>query len=152
MKKIYKCPNCVTEVDESELKTMCDYVDGWVSQEYYDTTCPCCECELEETIECDACGELVCKSQEINGLCDKCWVESYIDRFIKAREIVEELDSEIQLCNMLNRLNVYKKKDFLMICSVLGLKHIKQEPTYEGGKNHLVANYKDLEILCVCDE
>lgn len=79
MGRIFKCANCGTEIDESELKVVRDYEEGWLASEYYETTCPCCECELEVAVKCDMCGEWVAESLVEDGMCEECY-EKYGDK------------------------------------------------------------------------
>ena len=53
-KMVWKCIHCGNEYVESDL------VD---EEDFFTNVCPCCGCHVEETRECEYCGELVCESE-----------------------------------------------------------------------------------------
>ena len=154
---IWKCVHCESEYDEDDLERIDEYEEGWHSGTYLDTDCPCCGNQLEETRECEECGELVCESdvcideEEDAWCCPDCYEERKVNRvlekFIKAKELLEEADEEIDIHSKLFWLQIKNEKDFKSICNVLGLEIKQKEVCEEDEHLHFYADYKDFRIV-----
>lgn len=154
---IWKCVHCGSEYDEDDLERIDEYEEGWHSGTYLDTDCPCCGNQLEETRECEECGELVCESnvyldeEEDVLCCPDCYEERKVNRvikkFIKAKETMEEIEEDMLIYSNIYSLQLRNEKDFRSICKVLKLE-IKQMEIKEEDENvHFYAEYKDFRIV-----
>lgn len=79
------CPICGEVVNEEDLGTIANQIEGTPYTEYLlDDSCPCCGHQLDKGVKCCSCGEWVADECCYDDMCEDCLKKS-----ISVENIVE---------------------------------------------------------------